>query len=108
LERDLAADVVHLVRLRFLERRGSFAPVRARVHHADAVEPRRVKRLAEAVVGARIGLGLGNRAIREPELVPPVAQPDQRVGALAEVAGERGAKDQCDVAVDVDIAVEVC
>ena len=45
LEGDLAADVVHLVALRFLERRGPFAPVRAGVEHADAIEPRSKNRM---------------------------------------------------------------
>lgn len=90
LEPDLAADVIHLVELRLFERARPFLPVGAGVHHADAVEPRLVERLAEAVVKARVGLGLSDRRVRIAELVPAVAQRDHAVRVVAVETGVEG------------------
>src|SRR3989449_4494699 len=70
-ELHLAADAVHLVDLRLLEGLRALLPVRAGVHHADAIEPVAIERLADAVMEAGVDLRLSDRAVGEAELVPP-------------------------------------
>src|SRR5690606_38887475 len=60
---DLATDVVDLVALRRLERRGALGPVAAGVHLQRIVEPQAVERFAEPVVRARVDPGLRGAAI---------------------------------------------
>ena len=107
LELHLAADVVHLVLLRFLQRLRAFLPVGARVHHADLVEPELVESLAQPVVKPGVGLGLRDRLVGETEFVPAVAQRDQRVLRIVEPRVERGAERQREIAFDVEVAVEI-
>ena len=107
LELHLPAHVVHLVALRLLECARAFLPVRAGVHHADPVEPRRVERPAEAVMGARIGLGLRYRAVGEPELVPAIANRQQRIRRPGKPHVQRNAKRQRNVALEIHVAVEI-
>src|ERR1039457_1840546 len=102
-----AADVIHLVLLRLLERGRSLGPIGAGVHHADRVEPIPVERLSQAIVVTRIRLRLLDRAVRESPFVPAIAKPHQRVRQPVVPTVESGAKSKRDVAVDVDAAREV-
>src|SRR5262249_37082139 len=81
LEPNLAADVLDLVALSFLDRARTFLPVRAGVHEEVPVEPELVEVGAERVVEAGVGPGLLDRAVREAELVPAVAHVHDRVAA---------------------------
>src|SRR5437899_8980302 len=76
LEQDLAAHVVHLGDLRFLERLRSVGEPGAGVGHAHFVEPFPVEVLPRSVVKARVRLRPRDRCIAVSEFVPPVAHPD--------------------------------
>src|SRR5581483_4844688 len=104
---DLAADVLDLVALRLLDRLRAFLPVGAGVHHQLAVEPHAVEVGAVAVMEARVRLGLGDRAVGEAQLVPLVARPYQGVRTAVEAAVQPGTACLRQVAVDIDIAVEI-
>src|SRR5437868_1401712 len=56
-QQQLAADMLDLVDLRFLERLRALAPIPARVHHQRVVEPKAVEVGPKAVVGASVYLG---------------------------------------------------
>src|SRR5258707_5252459 len=77
LEQDLAAHVVHLGDLRFLERLRSVGEPGAGVGHAHFVEPFPVEVLSRPVVKAGVCLRLRDRCIAVAELVPPVAHLDE-------------------------------
>src|SRR6266581_1744226 len=75
LEQHLLADVVHLVRLRLLQRLRPVHEPGTGVRHADLVEPLTVEALAGPVMETRVLLGLRDRGVAVEELVPPVAHP---------------------------------
>src|SRR6266508_3089441 len=77
LEQDLAAHVVHLGDLRFLERLGCVGEPGAGVGHAHFVEPFAVEILAGPVVEAGVRFRLRDRRVAADELVPPVAHLDE-------------------------------
>jgi hypothetical protein len=106
---ELAADVLHLVRLGFLEGARALLPVRARVHHERCVEPQPVEVGTQPVVEPRVRLGLRDGAVREPELVPAVAHPDEGIAQRPHVeAGiRRCAERRGEAPFDVQIAGEV-
>src|SRR5215472_4262689 len=107
LEQHLAADVVHLRDLRFLERLRAVGEPRARIGHADLVQPLAVEVLSRPVVEAGVLLRLPDGGVRRDELVPPVAHLDEE-GRLAVEAGVHArAEGEREAALDVDVPVEV-
>src|SRR5712692_1836952 len=107
LEQHLPADVVHLVRLRFLQRLGTVHEPGAGVRHADLVEPLPVKALARTVMEPRVLLGLRDRGVAVKELVPPVAHPDEEGRAVVESGIQGGAESEREATFNVDIPVEI-
>src|SRR6266852_4871247 len=107
LEQDLAAHVVHLGDLRFLERLGSVGEPGAGVGHAHFVEPFPVKVLSGPVVKARVRLRLRNRRVAVSELMPPVAHLDEESRAVVEPGIQGGAESEREAAFHVDISVEI-
>src|SRR6266853_287783 len=107
LEQDLAAHVVHLGDLRFLERLRSVGEPGAGVGHAHFVEPFPVDVLSRPVAKARVRLRPRNRCVAVSEFVPPVAHPDEESRAVVEAGVHARAEGVREAALDVDIAVEV-
>src|SRR6266571_1513548 len=107
LEQDLAAYVIHLGDLRFLERFGSVGEPGAGVGHAHFVEPFPVEVLSRPVVKARVRLRLRNRRVAVPEFVPPVAHLDEESRLAVETGVHARAEGVREAALDIDIAVEV-
>ena len=104
---DLAAHMVDLVALRLLQRVRAFAPVGAGVHQQRVVEPQLVELGAQAVVGARIGLGLRGAAVGMAQFVQVVLDLVDRVEARVDVGHQAGGEGGAEVAVDVDLLVEI-
>src|SRR5213083_1483871 len=107
LEQDLAAHVVHLGDLRFLERLGSVREPGAGVGHARFVEPFPVEVLSRPVVKARVRLRLRNRRVAVSEFVPPVAHLDEESRLAVEAGVHARAEGVREAALDIDIAVEI-
>src|SRR5216110_441191 len=107
LEQDLAAHVIHLGDLRFLERLGSVGEPGAGVGHARFVEPFPVEVLSRPVVKARVRLRLRNRRVAVSEFVPPVAHLDEESRLAVETGVHAGAESVREAALDIDIAVEI-
>src|SRR3989442_1272558 len=105
-EQQLPRHVVDLVPLRFLERACAFLPVRAGVHHQRVVEPQTVELGAERVVEIGVGPRLAPRGVGEAQLVPPVADPHQRLGAVHAALHPRR-HGLGEIALDVELAVEI-
>src|SRR5208282_1639163 len=103
----LATDVIHLVGLRFFEAARALFPVGAGVHHAHPVEPWLVEAFAQAVVKARVALGLGQRRVGKTQFMPAVAQRDEPVRLVVETRVKGGPKSEREIAIDVNAAVEV-
>src|SRR5712671_5903185 len=107
LEQDLAAHVVHLGDLRFLERLGSVGEPGAGVGHAHFVEPFPVEVLSRPVVKAGVRLRLRDRCVAVSELVPPVAHLDEESRLAVEAGVHARAEGVREAALDIDIAAEV-
>src|SRR6266704_17238 len=107
LQPDLAAHVIHLGDLRFLERLGSVGEPGAGVGHAHFVEPFPVEVLSRPVVKARVRLRLRDRCVAVPELVPPVAHLDEESRLVVEAGVHARAESVREAALDIDIAVEI-
>src|SRR5216117_702644 len=105
-KQQLPRHVVDLVPLRFLERACAFLPVRAGVHHQRVVEPQAVELGAERVVEIGVGPRLAPRGVGEAQLVPPVADPHQRLGAVHAAFHPRR-HGLGEIALDVELAVEI-
>src|SRR5688500_5693716 len=106
-EVDLAAHVLHLVLLRFFQRRGAFLPVTAGVHHVRIVEPIPVELGSQGVVELRVGPGLRDGAVVETKFMPVVAQGDERIGSPVEPRIHAGAERSREIAFDVERLVEI-
>src|SRR5882762_8454186 len=107
IEQDLAAHVVHLGDLRFLERLGSVGEPGAGVGHAYFVEPFPVEVLSRPVVKAGVRLRLRDRCVAVSELVPPVAHLDEESRLAVEAGVHARAEGVREAALDIDVAVEV-
>src|SRR5438445_771341 len=107
LEQDLAAHVVHLGDLRFLERLRSVGEPGAGVGHAHFVEPFSVEVLSRPVVKARVRLRPRDRCIAVSEFVPPVAHLDEESRLAVEAGVHARAESVREAALDIDIAVEI-
>src|SRR5581483_2574125 len=107
LEQHLAADEVHLVLLRLLERLRAFLPPGAGVHQPVLVEPVLVEIAPEAVVEAGVVPRLLDRRVAVAELVPPVAHAHQQPGRAVEARVHARADREREAALDVDVAREV-
>src|SRR5437763_1607705 len=103
---ELAAHMLDLVRLRLLERARAFLPVGAGVHHQRFVEPEAVEGRAEGVMEARVLLRLAPGRVGEAQLVPRVADANERVRAI-EPAREADDESLAQAALDIDVAREV-
>src|SRR6266702_5755646 len=106
-QQHLAADVVHLGALRVFQRFRAAVEPGAGIRHADLVEPLPIEVLAGPVVEARVRLRLRDRAVAEAQLVPPVAQGDKESRAAVEPGVHARAKHEREIALDVDVAVEI-
>src|SRR6266581_4925774 len=107
LEQDLAAHVIHLGDLRFLERLGAVGEPGAGVGHAHFVEPFPVEVLSRPVVKARVRLRLRDRRVAVSEFVPPVAHLGEESRLAVETGVHARAEGVREAALDIDIAVEV-
>src|SRR5262245_51236966 len=107
LQADLIADVIDLVALRLFYGACAGLPVRAGVHHQRLVQPVAIKIGAQRVVKTRIGLGLRHRAVTETQLVPLIAQPDERSRSVTNATLEAGREGFPEVALDVQRLSEV-
>src|SRR6267143_399289 len=105
-EQQLPRHVVDLVPLRLLERARALLPVRAGVHHQRIVEPQAVELGAERVVEIGVGPCLAPRGVGEAQLVPPVANAHQRLGAVHAAFHPR-CHGHGEVALDVEVAIEI-
>src|SRR6266704_138468 len=107
LQPDLAAHVIHLGDLRFLERLGSVGEPGAGVGHARFVEPFPVEVLSRPVVKARVRLRLSNRRVAVSEFVPPVAHLDEESRLAVEAGVHARTEGVREAALDIDIAREI-
>src|ERR1700694_4990530 len=105
-EQHLACYVVRFVPLRFLQRVRLVGPVRAGVEHQRVVEPELVELGVERVVELGVVPGAPPARVVVEQLVRVVEQPQQAVGAV-EAALQAGGHRPAEVALDVDVAVEI-
>ena len=106
-EAQLAADVVDLLPLRLLQRARALGPVAAGVHQQRLVQPQPVEGGAEAVVLARVGLGLRRRGVRVAPFVQVVLERVPGSVLQVEPGHHRRGEGGAEVALDVDGLVEV-
>ena len=106
-EPDLAGHVLHLGDLRIEYALAGILVVGTGVHEVGLVEHLGVELGTEAVVEARVLLGARAGAVVEAQSMPAVTHGDQQPGRLVEPRVESDGHDLAEVAVNVDIAIEI-
>ena len=107
LQPHLARDVLHLRNLRFEDALARIAVVGAGVHQIRLVEHLRVELRPQAVVEAGVFLRRGAGAVVEAQAMPAIADAHQQPRGLVEPRIEAHRHELAQIALEVDLAVEV-